>query len=187
MDWKPLDIVILSTFSDHDVDSVHVNAEMAVEADVGSMVAAVNLKHPPFWLSDPEVWFAQVESQSTTHGITAQTTSYNYVAWALSPEFATEVRDLILHPPADQPYDKLKQQLVKHTADTQECRLQQLFHAVELGDRKPMQLLWRMQELHGDKLLQQMGLSFGNCSCNASPRTFEWYWPPQATLYQLKI
>ena len=33
----------------------------------------------------------------------------------LSPQYTTEVRDLILKPPATNPYDKLKEELVKCT------------------------------------------------------------------------
>ena len=68
---------------------------------------------------------------------------------SLSPEFATEFRDLILNVPT-QPYDTLKQQLIACTALPEQRRLQSLFHSVELGDRRPTQLLRWMQQLLGD-------------------------------------
>ena len=63
---------------------------------------------------------------------------FDYVVSNLSPEYtyATEIRDLILKPPVENPYDKIKEQLIKQTAASEQRRLQQLFSAEELGDPK---------------------------------------------------
>ena len=113
-------------------------------------VSAVAVKIPPFWPADPQVWFAQVEAQFATRNITSQRTKFDHVVAALAPEFATEVRDLLLQPPADAPYDVLRTQLIKRTAASEQRRLQQLFTAEELGDCTPSQLLRRLQQLIGD-------------------------------------
>ena len=115
--------------------------------DPPQIIAAVNIKLPPFWPSDPEVWFAQVEAQFTTRGITVERTKFDHIVAALSPDTAMEVRDLILTPPASAPYTTLKKVLIKRTAGSHQQRLQKLLNEVELGDRKPSQLLRRMRQL----------------------------------------
>ena len=73
--------------------------------------AAVATRLPPFWPSDPEVWFIMAEGQFSRRGITASRTKYENIIGALSMEYATEVRDLLINPPEENPYEKLKAKL----------------------------------------------------------------------------
>ena len=82
-------------------------AEAAPPATATATVSTVNLKLLPFWPGDLEVWFAQVDAHFTTRRVTSQKSKFDHVVASLSPEFATEIRDLILKPPADCPYDAL--------------------------------------------------------------------------------
>ena len=129
----------------------------------------MNMKLPPFWPADPEVWGAQVKAQFSTR---VQRTKFNYIVASLMPELTMEVRDLILHPPAESPYDLLKQQLT--TASEQ----QQLISTEDLGDHKPSH---RLQQLLGDR---STTFDPGNSSSNVYPATLGWCLPPQPTQYR---
>ncbi|XP_064469742.1 uncharacterized protein LOC135384471 [Ornithodoros turicata] len=62
-----------------------------------------------------------------------------------------EIRDIVINPPSSNPYDKLKEQLIKRLSESQQQRLRQLLTTEELGDRTPTQFLRRMYQLLGDE------------------------------------
>ena len=66
-------------------------------------------------------------------------------------EYATEIQDLLLDLPDDELSEKFKQQLIARIADSERQKLRQLLTAEELGDRKPSQLLQKMQLLLEEK------------------------------------
>lgn len=112
---------------------------------------ALTVKIPPFWPADPVLWFANIEAQFALRGITVQLTKFFHVVGALGPSEAAEVRDIITVPPTERPYDALKTALTRRTTASEQERLRQLLTAEVLGDRRPSQLLRRMQQLLGDR------------------------------------
>lgn len=121
---------------------------MSLESSQPVNAPTVPVKLLPFWSSNPLMWFAQVDAQFCTWHIT---TKFDYVVAFLTHEYAQEIRDLILHPPEENLYSTLKSTVVERTAASEQCWLQQLFSAEDLGDRKLTQLLHCMQELLGEK------------------------------------
>ncbi|XP_073961426.1 uncharacterized protein [Choristoneura fumiferana] len=108
----------------------------------------VGVRIPPF-KEKPALWFAQLEAQFMLSNITSDTTKFYYTMAQLDPQYASEVEDIITNPPATNKYGKLKNELVKRLSATRERDIQQLLSHEELGDRKPSQLLRRMQHLAG--------------------------------------
>ncbi|KMQ85926.1 hypothetical protein RF55_15255 [Lasius niger] len=107
----------------------------------------VGIRSTPFWKSKPELWFVQMEAQFLTAGITTDETKYNYVVQCLDDDLLSEVSDIVLNPPAGNKYAALKDRLIKSFAVSSEKRLRKLLNEVDLGDRRPSQLLRRMRDL----------------------------------------
>lgn len=112
-------------------------------------VYKIGVRVPPFWPEEPEIWFAQVEGQFAISGITADSTKFNYVISQLDNKYSREVKDVIISPPANNKYDKLKTELIKRLTASNEKKLKQLMMHEELGDRKPSQFLRHLQSLAG--------------------------------------
>ena len=68
----------------------------------------------------------------------------------LNQQHAAEVEDIISPPPEDEPYDRLKAELVRRVSTSREQRVRQLLSHEELGDRKPSQFLRHLKGLAPD-------------------------------------
>ncbi|XP_030832226.1 uncharacterized protein LOC115920522 [Strongylocentrotus purpuratus] len=128
-------------------------AGASVQATQG--VGAVSIKLPPFWRGDPEVWFAQASAQFETRGITSEQTKYAYIIATLPSDVALEIRDILISPPLIKPYTELRALLISRMTSSEQRRVQMLLNEEELGDRKPSQLLRRMQQLLGMQQLEK--------------------------------
>lgn len=115
-------------------------------------VYKVSVRIPPFWPEEPEIWFAQVEGQFAINKITSDLTKFNYIIGQLEHQYAKEVKDIIVSPPADNKYDKLKAELIKRLTASKEKKLKQLLMHEELGDRKPSCFLRHLQSLAGPNI-----------------------------------
>jgi hypothetical protein len=111
---------------------------------------AVSLKLPEFWSEDPEVWFARIEAQFSTRNISQDGTKFDYVVAALDNATASEVKDLLLHPPPEDKYTAIKNALLAAFSKSQAEKDAELLSLSGLGDKKPSALLRKIRSLNSD-------------------------------------
>lgn len=109
-----------------------------------------NVKLPDFWPADPALWFATIECLFRRNRITSQRSKFDCAVGALTGSDVSVVRDILLAPPAENPYDALKTALLRRTTESAQRRMQLLLTNDELTDEKPTQLLRRMLRLLGN-------------------------------------
>ncbi|KAJ8940513.1 hypothetical protein NQ318_009606 [Aromia moschata] len=102
----------------------------------------VALKLPPWIPSDPDMWMTLVDRTFDVAKIT-------YVATALDLSVIMEVRDIVMNPPASEPYKTLTKALVNRLSVYQELKTGRLLKKEEMGDSKPSQFLRRLRALTG--------------------------------------
>ncbi|GFY74441.1 uncharacterized protein TNIN_166291, partial [Trichonephila inaurata madagascariensis] len=93
-----------------------------------------------------------LEAQFSNSGISNDTTKYNIVVAALDEN----VLDILSNPPHDDKYETLKNALLNRLTDTEESRLKKLLTEIELGDRRPSDLLRQMKSLVGSSISDEL-------------------------------
>lgn len=115
-------------------------------------VQRITLKVPPFWKKNPQLWFRQLEAQFTTSKIVTELTKFNHIIGVIESDILEHVSDLVLTPPAVDPYKALKARLIKQFAATESQKMKTLLEELTLGDSKPSDLLRKMRELSCQKV-----------------------------------
>ncbi|GBL97553.1 Retrovirus-related Pol polyprotein from transposon 297, partial [Araneus ventricosus] len=127
------------------------NGESDTKHSVSAEIARVAFKPPPLWRNNVELWFSQIESQFLISGISQEETKFHHVV-AVLEEDMSYVSDLVRCKPNDDPYTQLKNRLITQLADSESVRLRNLLSDMQLGDKKPSQLLHEMQDLSLGKI-----------------------------------
>lgn len=109
--------------------------------------AAVAVKLPDFWKSDPAMWFAQAESQFVLAGVNKDETKFHHIVAKVDLTVISHVADLVRQPPATGKYDAIKERLIQRFELTPQAKMEMLLGSCDLGDLRPTHLLVKMQEL----------------------------------------
>lgn len=98
------------------------------------------------------MWFMQVEATFRLHGITQDSTKYEYLVSNLDPSILFLVRDIILNPSMSDKYAAMKKRITDSFAESAENQIKRLLSGLELGDQKPSHYLQRLKSLSAGKV-----------------------------------
>lgn len=109
---------------------------------------AINSRIPQFWRDRPTLWFVQLEAvlDSSKPNDDAK---YQVVIANLDKQDLEQISDILIAPPATGKFDAIKTRLISVYEESEEKRVQRLFHNLDIGDLQPSQLLRRMRDLAG--------------------------------------
>lgn len=134
---------------------LYVKTESLVDIDppVGKEMHSVprsfhrDFKLPSFWKDQPKAWFEFVEGKLSLMNIESDSLKYYAIADVLSsdPNIRRDIRDLLDKPPSANKYDALRERLEDVYSETSRQKIETLLSSVELGDRRPSQLLRELQ------------------------------------------
>ncbi len=125
-------------------------------------VNRIQVRVPPFWKQNPQLWFKQLEAQFANSNIVNDLTKFNTIVGVVESDILSTVSDLVLNPPPHHMYRAIKLRLIKEFTESDNKKLSSLLNELTLGDMKPSGLLRKMRELScgkvGDDLLKTLWL-----------------------------
>lgn len=127
-------------------------SDNSTQRENNTIVNRVSVKVPPFWPEQPEIWFAQVEAQFGIARINSDNSKFNTVVAAIESGVLAQVSDAILNPPEDGKYNHLKACIIERYCDSEQKKIQKLISDIDLGDKRPTQLLNELRGLAKGKI-----------------------------------
>lgn len=116
------------------------------ETDNKYEVGSLGRKLPPFWKSDPVLWFTQIEAVFNTARINQPLTMFQYVISVLDIDVLAQVADIVKNPGRN-PYEDIKNRLIQVYSDSEHKRITKLLESSQLGNQKPSAFLRQMIQL----------------------------------------
>ena len=92
--------------------------DVSAVLSTANLLAAVVIILPSFCPDNIKTWLFQSESQFCLKGVTCSQTKFDYVVQGMSQSDAVKVLDLIRAPPTSNPYQHLKDRLLRMYALT---------------------------------------------------------------------
>ena len=108
----------------------------------------INPKLPSLWEDDIELWLAAVDHQFILSNISTEQKHFSAMLSALDYQVIRKLQHIIRNP-GNQPYQTLKQALIKLYKISDDNRLDRLLHQTDLGEGKPTELLSELRTLLG--------------------------------------
>lgn len=96
----------------------------------------------PFNSNQPSVWFHQTQAAFSARRITSQNLMYSYTVGSLPAEIAEEIDGLLKNPPANKPFECLKESIFRRVGN---AKVKDLYTNMSLGDKTISQLLRYMK------------------------------------------
>ncbi len=96
----------------------------------------VSITLPPFWADNAAGWFAHVESRFRAKQIFEEWDRFDFAVAALSKEVIQLCFAAVAHPDEDEPYTRLKEDLLQQHSLTKYQRIERLLAVGGLGSRR---------------------------------------------------
>ncbi|KAH9596536.1 hypothetical protein MS3_00000928 [Schistosoma haematobium] len=111
-----------------------------IELSLTPSVRSINVTIPPFKVTDPQLWFIRLEHYFVVNRVHTQRDKFDHASSLLPDEVADNVREILIKPDIEKPYDALKQAVIKAVSLSDRQAIEQLLSQVQIGDRTPSQL-----------------------------------------------